>query len=337
MKEGIITASALSIGYRQGRQGKKIVQADLDFSLERGTLTCLLGPNGAGKSTLLRTLGGSQKPLGGLLTLEGQLLEHYSERELSRQIGLVLTDKTYAGGLLVKELVALGRHPHSGFFGRLDQDDYHAVDEALRQAGISHKAESYLAELSDGERQKVMIAKALAQECPIILLDEPTAFLDVVSRIEIMNLLHGLAASGKTILLSSHDIEQALLLADRLWLLSKENGLTSGTTEDLILDGELGRLFERGKITFDPLSGSFRSQTAQGMPISVEATGELLFWTKNALMRKGYRIAAPGEKTSLKITPLSPDRIEISEADAASTTVDSFGALIDHLKNNRHG
>jgi len=251
MVKGIITAEALAIGYKQGRQGRKTIQSGLSFALEQGTLTCLLGLNGAGKSTLLRTLSGSQPSLAGEIRLDGKPFGAYTTRQLSQMIGLVLTDKTYAGGLRVRELVALGRHPYSGFFGLLKEEDYTIVDRSLLQVGVSHKADNYIAELSDGERQKVMIAKALAQECPVILLDEPTAFLDVVSRIEVMNLLRELAAQGKTILVSTHDMELALQLADRLWLLSKEYGLTTGDTRALIDNGEIDRYFRRGDISFD--------------------------------------------------------------------------------------
>lgn len=249
--EGIIRAEGLAIGYRQGRKGVNTVQSGLSFALEPGTLTCLLGLNGSGKSTLLRTLAGSQPPLSGEIRLAGKPLPAYSVEELSRLIGLVLTDKTYAGGLRVRELVALGRQPYSGFFGVLKAEDYAVVDRSLAQVGVAHKAENYLAELSDGERQKVMIAKALAQECPVILLDEPTAFLDVVSRIEVMHLLKELASGGKTILVSTHDVEQSLPLADRLWLLGRESGLLTGETAAVIAGGEIDRYFRRGDIGFD--------------------------------------------------------------------------------------
>lgn len=150
------------------------------------------------------------------------------------------------------ELVALGRQPHTGFFGRLHRHDHAIIQEALNAVGITHKAQSYTAELSDGERQKVMIAKALVQECPLIILDEPTAFLDVVSRIEIMTLLHRLAVEqNKAILLSTHDIEQALVLSDKLWLLSKEKGLQCGVTEDMILSHQMDNLFSHSNIRFD--------------------------------------------------------------------------------------
>ena len=260
MEKEIIQARSLAIGYWQGRRKQKIVQENLNFGLETGKLTCLLGPNGSGKSTLLRTLAGSQPTLNGELLLDGKPLESFSEKALSQRIGLVLTDKTYAGGLRVWELVELGRHPYSGFFGELTGEDRQIVQTALEQAGIAYQADSYLAELSDGERQKVMIAKALAQECPVILLDEPTAFLDVVSRIEVMNLLRDLTRQGKTILVSTHDIEQALGLADRLWLISKEFGLVTGETESLITAGEINRFFRRGDIVFDAGSRQFRKE-----------------------------------------------------------------------------
>ena len=210
MEKAVITASDLCIGYRQGKQEKRIHE-HLFFRLYPGELTCLLGANGTGKSTLLRTLAASQPALSGELLVQEKPLSAYSEKERSRTIGVVLTDKTLAGGLTVYELVALGRQPHTGFFGRLSKTDHSIIEEALEAVSISHKSHSYTAELSDGERQKVMIAKALVQECPLILLDEPTAFLDVVSRIEIMTLLHRLAVEQKkAILLSTHDIEQAL-------------------------------------------------------------------------------------------------------------------------------
>ena len=168
----VIAARQLAIGYSHGKNGSTVVHRDLSFDLWAGELTCLLGPNGAGKSTLLRTLSAFQLPLEGELWLEGRPLRDYSEREKSRKIGVVLTDKTQAGGLTVYELVSLGRQPHTGFWGRLNREDHKLVEEALTAVGISHKAANYVAELSDGERQKVMIAKALVQETPVIYLDD---------------------------------------------------------------------------------------------------------------------------------------------------------------------
>ena len=328
--EPILTANALSIGYRQGGKGNKPVQQGLSFRLEPGRMTCLLGPNGVGKSTLLRTLAGSQPFLSGEVLLNGKPLSGCSEKEISRWIGLVLTDKTYAGGLRVRELVALGRHPHSGFFGRLDASDNAAIDRAMEETGIGFKSDSYLSELSDGERQKVMISKALAQECPVILLDEPTAFLDAVSRIEVTHLLHRLARRGKTILLSTHDIEQALQLADTLWLLSKGEGLAAGTPEDLVLRGELNRVFARGTVAFDDRTGLFRSSSS-GLPaVRVEAADDtLLFWAGNALFRNGFRPAESGESASCGLSVHSPTHLEWRDASGNMQLYRSFESLFD--------
>ena len=212
----MLTATDLSIGYRNDRH-TRTVQQGLSFSLRSGELTCLLGTNGSGKSTLLRTIARSLPPLGGELCLAGKPIGCFGNRLFSQTVGVVLTEKGAAGGLTVRELVALGRHPHTGFFGRLDAEDREIVESALSAVGMERKAERLIAQLSDGERQKAFIAKSLAQECPVVLLDEPTAFLDVVSRIEMMNLLHDLAVKQqKTILLSTHDLEQALSVADEV-------------------------------------------------------------------------------------------------------------------------
>ena len=289
-KKVVIQGKDLCIGYRTGKQAN-IVHRLLNFQLREGELTCLLGANGAGKSTLLRTLSASQPSLGGELTILGKPVSAYTEKERSRTIGVVLTDKTFAGGLSVYELVALGRQPHTGFFGRLTKEDRQIVEEAMEQVGIAHKARSYTAELSDGERQKVMIAKALVQECPLILLDEPTAFLDVVSRIEIMHLLHRLATEqNKAILLSTHDIEQALVLSDRLWLLTKGEGLQCGVTEDIILSHGMDSLFPHKNIRFDYTHGVYYPTFAGERQISVLCEDKtLLHWMTNALNRHGYR------------------------------------------------
>lgn len=325
----MIQARDLTIGYRQGRKVKK-VHTGLSFTLRQGELTCLLGPNGAGKSTLLRTLGGTQPPLSGGIYLEERSLTTYTEKEISRQIGLVLTDRTMAGGLTVFDLVALGRHPHTGFFGRLQKKDEEIVYQSLEAVGVVFKAKSYVAELSDGERQKVMIAKALAQECPFLLLDEPTAFLDVVSRIEIMDLLHELAVKkGKTVLLSTHDLEQALLLADRLWLLSREKGLVCGTTEDLVFSGEINQFFARNEIIFDRKNGNFRPQRREGRKITVKAEGELLFWTKNALTRNGFQVE---EKASWILEVGSPHEFRLRKKEQEEKLFTSFEQLIAFLK-----
>ena len=278
----------------------------------------------------MRTIGGTQASLDGALFLEDRELKKFREKERARRIGLVLTDRTMAGGLPVRELVALGRQPHTGFFGRLGREDLRIVEEAIAAVGLEEKSEVYVAELSDGERQKAMIARAIAQECPVLLLDEPTAFLDVVSRIEILNLLHRLATEhGKTILLSTHDLEQALLLSDRLWLLSRERGLECGVVEDLVFSGALGRLFSRNGITFDAGSGSFRPEFPVGKTIAVQAEGTLLFWAKNALMRNGY---LPAEEAPLRLEVKAPDQFCVTNGSTPLFQAASFEEFIRRLK-----
>ena len=312
-KKIVIQGKDLSIGYRTGKK-EKIVHQHLNFQLHAGELTCLLGANGAGKSTLLRTLSASQPSLKGELLILDKTVSAYTEKERSRTIGVVLTDKTFTGGLSVYELVALGRQPHTGFFGRLTKEDQRIVEEAMENVGIAHKARNYTAELSDGERQKVMIAKALVQECPLILLDEPTAFLDVVSRIEIMHLLHRLAVEqNKAILLSTHDIEQALVLSDKLWLLTKGEGLQYGVTEDIILSHRMDSLFPHKDIRFDYDHGVYYPTVEGHRKVCVTCEDKtLLHWTLNALNRHGYQCSSSLQEGMPHIKATSAKEFEVS-------------------------
>lgn len=254
----LLKADNLTVGYRNGTH-EKMVLSRLELSLGRGELVSLLGANGTGKSTLLRTLAGRQRPLAGKVSIEGRDIEKCPSDMLSRLVSIVHTDRTMAGGLTVEELVSLGRHPHTGFFGRLSASDREIVGHSLREVGIGDMGNRFVATLSDGERQKAMIARALAQDTPVIILDEPTAFLDVASRIEAMQLLARLAHdNGKGILLSSHDVSQSLLLSDRLWLLRSDGTMTQGATDELVTDGALDTLFAGRDVRFDPVMRDFR-------------------------------------------------------------------------------
>ncbi len=252
LDNAIYTTHDLAVGYRNGKNTVTLLHG-LNLTLESGKLVALLGQNGAGKSTLLRALTCDEKPLSGTIQVDGKNLAEMSQKERSRLIGLVSTDRIQAGALTVRELVALGRQPHTGFLGRLDDEDHEIVRQSMEDAGIIGKAEDYVASLSDGERQKAMIARALAQQTPIIILDEPTAFLDVASRIETMRLLQTLAHDrGKAVLLSSHDISQSLMLADELWLITTDRQVITGTTTDLLASGAMDRLFTNRSIHFNP-------------------------------------------------------------------------------------
>ena len=326
-----IETTRLSIGYQLKGGKRKIGHDDLSLSLCPGKVTCLLGLNGAGKSTLLRTLCGFQPPLGGEIRLLGKPLSEYSENSFSLTVGVVLTEKTNTGGISVYDLVSLGRHPYTGFFGQLKQHDHAIIRESLAAAGIEHKACNYVSELSDGERQKAMIAKTLAQQCPVILLDVPTAFLDVTSRIETMLLLRRLAREQhKTILLSTHDMEQALQLADRLWLLAKDRRLASGTPEDLVLSGTFGSFFEKEGIRFDLQNGRLNAET-EAEPLGISGDPLLVRWVSNALIRNGYRPVSP-EKCTITIRCEAPDVFLLDSPDGKNRAKD-IESLLQLIKN----
>lgn len=243
----------LSTGY-----GNRIVTPDINATLVPGELTSLLGPNGVGKSTLLRTLSTFLSPIQGEIILQGKVLKNLSASQMSRLIGVVLTERPDVQNMTVRDMVGMGRSPYTGFWGRLTAADEHYVSEAMNLAGIMALERRMFNTLSDGERQKVMIAKVLAQQTPVILLDEPTAFLDFPSKVEMMRLLRRLAHEmQKIIFLSTHDVELALQLSDRLWIMHPGE-VVIGKPAELSENGELTRFIQVDGITFDPVLMSYR-------------------------------------------------------------------------------
>lgn len=256
MKQETIQIRDLSIGYKIGN---KLVAENLNASVYSGELTCLLGVNGVGKSTLLRTLSGFQPLLEGEILLFDKDIETYTHKELSHIIGVVLTEKVEAQDMSVTELVNLGRTPYTGFWGKLNEEDERIVNQSIEAVNAKSLVNRPVQTLSDGERQKIMIAKALAQKTPVIFLDEPTAFLDYPSRVEILQLLLQLTRqNNKTIFLSTHDLELALQIADKVWLMDREKGLTIGTPDELTRNGSLENFFHSDGIYFDSQAGMFR-------------------------------------------------------------------------------
>ena len=229
--------------------------------LPQGTLTVLLGANGSGKSTLLRTLAGVLPPLAGDVYIAGEGLRGMRPAQLSKLVSLVYNERAdRAGALTVEQTVALGRQPYTGFFGNMSSRDKQIVMDSINALGISRLTNRYLATLSDGERQKTMIARALAQQTPVMLLDEPTAFLDVAARLDTMALLHSLAhEKGLTVVLSTHDVAPAITApADRLWLLPENRGFVQGSVSELVDNGELDSLFAMRGVRFDATANDFR-------------------------------------------------------------------------------
>ncbi|MCR5534287.1 MAG: ABC transporter ATP-binding protein [Bacteroidaceae bacterium] len=243
----------LTTGY-----GNRIVTPDINATLVPGELTSLLGPNGVGKSTLLRTLSTFLPPLQGEIVLQGKSLNSLSASQLSRLVGVVLTERPDVQNMTVRDMVGMGRSPYTGFWGRLTMEDEQYVTEAMKLAGITVLEKRMFSTLSDGERQKVMIAKVLAQQTPVILLDEPTAFLDFPSKVETLRLLRRLAHEmQKIIFLSTHDVELALQLSDRLWIMHAGE-VVIGKPVELSENGELSRFIQTDGIRFDPSLMSYR-------------------------------------------------------------------------------
>lgn len=226
----------LVIGYNT-RTGQRRVTAPLSVKLPEGRLICLVGRNGVGKSTLLRSLSALQQPLSGDVLLDGRSIASYSHKALARLVSVVTTRDVPVPSMTSWEVVALGRSPYTQFWGQLSPADKEIVDRSIDITGISPLASRRVGSLSDGERQKVMIAKAIAQETPVILLDEPTAFLDYPSKVSTLSLLSRLAREmGRTILVSTHDVEHALRLSDEVLLLQKEGLYKVLRRDALVLD-----------------------------------------------------------------------------------------------------
>lgn len=319
MTEHILQADSLAIGYDAGSKAKRVLKSGINASLCSGELVCLVGPNGAGKSTLLRTLAGLQPALGGHVKFNGILKKYDSAddgwvdihsltpRQLARRISVVLTDAVDGDGLNAYTLTALGRHPYTDWRGRMTPADEAVVNWALQAVGAAALAGRPLTMLSDGERQKIFIARALAQEPDLIILDEPTAFLDLPHRIEIMHTLKHLARSiGQAILLSTHDLDQALQNADRLWLLPMQGALVCGAPEDLILSGDFEAAFTSDisasfPTIFDRQRGTFALKNGSSGEIVLRGEGLEAEWTARALKREGYKVIISPTGTSQNI------------------------------------
>ena len=276
----------LSVGYRQ-----RVVLANLNLSVAGCELVALIGRNGLGKSTLLRTIAGLQPAISGEIIIAGRPLEQYSRSELAGVLSIVSTDPVGVSHLTVRQLVSFGRFPYTNWIGKLTDEDTGLVEEAMLLVGITSLANKNLHEISDGERQRAMIARALAQDTPLILLDEPTAFLDLPNRYVVVHLLQRLTRTKrKTILFSTHDLNIAMREADKLWLIT-DDALYEGAPEDLILNRQFARMFEETKLRFDDCKGEFNIRTDDMQPITLAGDDEkIFFWTKKALERLGFSV-----------------------------------------------
>lgn len=300
---GVLTAERLRVGYPR-RRSPTVLLDDLSVTLEAGALTFLLGPNGSGKTTLLRTLTGMQPALAGRVRLLGDDVARMPSLERAQRLAVVLTDQVDAGLMRVIDLVALGRYPYTGWAGRLGATDHACVRWALEVTGAAALAERSVAELSDGERQRVLVARALAQEPAVLALDEPVAYVDVARRVELTGLLRRLARErGLAVLLTSHDLDLAIRTADTVWLLEPDTParVHVGAPEDLVLAGAVGRAFSGGGVDFDLRDGRFVGHPATVGCASVAGDGAPAVWTARALEREGLAVVPADAPADLAV------------------------------------
>jgi iron complex transport system ATP-binding protein len=285
----ILSIDSLKIGYASGRQ-TRILLPPLTASAGRGELVAVIGRNGIGKSTLLRSIIGLQPSFGGNVLINGENLTDIPRLEIARRIGYISTEIIRVSNMKVYDLVALGRFPHTNWIGRIDSKSSKAISNAISRTGMSRLAGRYIAELSDGERQRVMIARILAQDADIMVMDEPTAFLDIMSRHEVVNLMLELAREGKTIIFSTHDFNIALNQADKIWLTLEDN-LVEGAPEDLVISMAFDRLFDSDTVGFNADDGSFTFHNESRGRIHIIGDGLMRHWTEKAVRRAGYSLS----------------------------------------------
>jgi iron complex transport system ATP-binding protein len=281
----MISAQELSVGFRS-RGKEQVLFEKIDVHLPPGELVCFMGSNGVGKSTLLKTLAGLLPPLAGKVNVH------------NKDVALVLTDKITATNMTVYDLVSFGQYPYLDWRISLSPSNIEIIEDAIRQVHLESLRNRKLSELSDGQLQLVMIAKALAQQTPVILLDEPTAHLDLNNRVEVMNLLRSLSRKmDKSILVATHELDLALQTADLIWLATGDKKIKTGIPEDLVLDGAFDEVFRfKG---FDLKTGKIEHEAHRKKEVQLLGTGYSFLWTKNALERSGYRVV---EKAEIQIT-----------------------------------
>lgn len=283
-KYEILSTRKLVIGYK-----KNELLPPQNLSLYRGEMVCLIGQNGCGKSTLIRTLSGLQVAISGDVTIKEKKISQLNNAAKAKLIGLVLTDSTEIRSLTVRDMVSMGRFPHTNWFGKLNKKDEDIISQSIEKVHLTNKSDNYFSELSDGEKQRTLIAKALAQDTPIIFLDEPTAHLDLPNKIDIMLLLRHLSNDmQKTILLSTHELELAIQTADKIWMM-QSSGIQKGVPEDMILENKIQSNFYSKQFSFNNKTGGFEIKYTGNKTICLNGDDPvLLFWTKRALLRAGY-------------------------------------------------
>lgn len=328
----ILQTNDLRIGYA-GRGGEIVVAEGLHLELNKGELVGLLGPNGSGKSTLIRSLARMHPPLDGKIELYGEDISRLKIKEVAKRVSTVLTDRISIGNLSVYSLIAFGRSPYTGMLGTLSEEDRKVVAWAIEAAGLSDFVDRDISKLSDGERQKVMIARALAQDTPVILLDEPTAHLDLPNRVEIVRLLRKLAhETRKAILMSTHELDLALKASDQIWLMNMQKGIKTGVPEDLVLNGTFERVFQRDSFDFDRETGSFKIHQTRNKRIGLTGDKIPRYWTARALEREGFEVVQERGEEGITVHTTVKDGQHIWKTGPGKPELYSVRELIRYLR-----
>lgn len=314
--DALLNIASVSVGY-----GAVPLFENLELKLDGGEFVCFMGPNGIGKSTLIRTITGLQNPLAGQITIAGK-------SSSASTVAVVLTDRITPHNMTVQELITLGRYPYLSWNIRLSQEDQKIIDRAIQQVNIGDLRTRKVHELSDGQLQLVMIARALAQNTPVIILDEPTAHLDLNNRLEIMKLLRKIAhQNNKGILASTHDLDLALQTADRIWLTGQHRNIVTGIPEDLVLNNAFDSIFQlKG---FDLKTGRVMHEGVRGKSLNLVGEGYSFRWTKNALERNGFTIDSNNSNTVFIQSTENRFRWIIDQHE-----FESLALLLDHLKSH---
>ncbi|MBI4645011.1 MAG: ABC transporter ATP-binding protein [Bacteroidia bacterium] len=290
MNNSILNTKNLSIGY--GTDIKGSIFSGINLSFIRGELVALLGKNGIGKSTLLRTLCGLQNPVCGDIIINAHNINSFSRNELAQKISFVSPVAVRINNMKVFDMVLLGRYPYTGWFGHAGTNDNTIAYESLEMAGIANLANRYVNEISDGERQRVIIARAIAQDTEIIIMDEPTAFLDLPNKYQIIKILKNLVETKKKfILFSTHDLNIALQTVSKILIMS-QGKILEGAPEDLILNHAINNLLSGSDLSFNYNTGdiNMHSASSESKLISIAGEGIELFWTIKALEREGFTV-----------------------------------------------
>lgn len=329
----------VNIGY-PGRTVPRIIQSSLSLTAERGEMIALIGKNGCGKSTLIRSIACLQPIYGGAIFLDKQNLTKMSPVNRARMVSVVLTDQQAAASFTVRELISIGRDPYTGWLGSLSERDNRVVSQAIEMTYLNGFEERNIHELSDGERQRVFIARALAQDTPIILLDEPTSHLDLPNRINIMLLLQKLARDAKkTIFISTHELETAMQVSDKLWLMDKGKGVSVGVPEDMVLNGNFDTVFHHPSFEFDKEYGSFVVQKRLDQPITTHVKnpdGLVARWTTKALSRKGYQITADAPLRLIVDEERAQWIVEMSDQSIVTYSIEEALGALSHFTGDLH-